>query len=118
MKDAMCWWVREADIDGFRCDYTDGVPESFWSEAITALIRALREHSYIERDIEAVNEMRNYQMINGRYEARPGKHDDILMTRAIGLLVMDDISANGQEKTADKSMAVNPWIVQHMKPNR
>lgn len=87
-------------------------------EAITALIRALREHSYVERDIEAVNEMRNYQMINGRYEARPGKHDDILMTRAIGLLVMDDISANVKEKPADKSMAVNPWIVQHMKPNR
>ena len=37
MKDAMCWWVREADVDGFRCDYTDGVPESFWTEAITAL---------------------------------------------------------------------------------
>ena len=37
MKDAMCWWVREADVDGFRCDYTDGVPASFWSEAITAL---------------------------------------------------------------------------------
>ena len=37
MKDAMCWWVREAGIDGFRCDYTDGVSESFWKESITAL---------------------------------------------------------------------------------
>ena len=37
MKDAMCWWVREVDVDGFRCDYTDGVPTDFWSEAITAL---------------------------------------------------------------------------------
>ena len=37
MKDAMCWWVREADVDGFRCDYTDGVPASFWTEAVKAL---------------------------------------------------------------------------------
>lgn len=37
MKEAMCWWVQEADIDGFRCDYTDGVPTDFWTDAITAL---------------------------------------------------------------------------------
>ena len=37
MKEAMCWWVREADVDGFRCDYTDGVPADFWTDAIKAL---------------------------------------------------------------------------------
>ncbi len=41
MIDAMTYWVREADIDGFRCDYTDGVPVDFWTEAITA-IRAVK----------------------------------------------------------------------------
>lgn len=59
-------------------------------EAVTALIQAVREGSYVERDIDAVNEMRDYQEHNGRYAARAGKHDDILMTRAIGLLVMHD----------------------------
>ena len=59
-------------------------------EAITELVRAVRDGEYVERDIDAVNEMRDYQERNGTYAASPGKHDDILMTRAIGLLVMQD----------------------------
>lgn len=37
MKDAMLYWVREADVDGFRCDYTDGVPGDFWKDCFAAL---------------------------------------------------------------------------------
>lgn len=33
MIDAMSFWVREADIDGFRCDAATYVPVSFWREA-------------------------------------------------------------------------------------
>lgn len=40
MIDAMLYWVDTAGIDGFRCDYTDGVPHDFWSEAITRLRKA------------------------------------------------------------------------------
>jgi glycosidase len=34
---AMKYWIFEANVDGFRCDYADGVPFDFWSEAITEL---------------------------------------------------------------------------------
>ena len=37
MKDAMTYWVNTYDIDGFRCDYVDGVPHDFWSSVITDL---------------------------------------------------------------------------------
>jgi glycosidase len=37
MIDAMSYWVYNANIDGFRCDYADLVPQSFWSDAITKL---------------------------------------------------------------------------------
>ena len=37
MTEAMVYWVQEADIDGFRCDYAAGVPLDFWKEAITTL---------------------------------------------------------------------------------
>ena len=37
MIDAMRYWVLEANVDGFRCDYADGVPFTFWTEAITNL---------------------------------------------------------------------------------
>ncbi len=33
MIDAMRFWIEEADIDGFRCDYAGGVPRDFWEEA-------------------------------------------------------------------------------------
>ena len=83
-------------------------------EAITALIEAVREGSYIERDIDAVNEMRDYQYVNGHYAARPGKHDDILMTRAIGLLVMNDVYINGgnEEQHPDPSLAIDRWMAE------
>ena len=58
--------------------------------AIAELIADVRLRGYIERDIDAVNEMRCYEEHNGRYGAPKGKHDDILMTRAIGLYLIKD----------------------------
>lgn len=53
---------------------------------ISAMVKAVREGLYIERDSEALNELTQYERRpNGSYGARPGCHDDILMTRAIGL---------------------------------
>lgn len=40
MTDAMIFWIKELGIDGYRCDYAEGVPIDYWSEAITAM-RAL-----------------------------------------------------------------------------
>ena len=37
MKEAMTYWVREADIDGFRCDVAGMVPVDFWESAREAL---------------------------------------------------------------------------------
>ncbi len=37
MLDAMKYWVKEADIDGYRCDYAGGVPTDFWENARTSL---------------------------------------------------------------------------------
>jgi len=33
MIDAMNFWVKETDIDGFRCDVAWGVPQDFWDQA-------------------------------------------------------------------------------------
>jgi glycosidase len=37
MIDAMTWWVRETDVDGFRCDFASNVPTDFWVAARAAL---------------------------------------------------------------------------------
>lgn len=41
MIDAMKYWVKEANVDGFRCDVAWGVPVDFWRQAIVEL-RALK----------------------------------------------------------------------------
>ncbi len=37
MLEAMSYWVREADIDGFRCDVAGYVPGDFWDAARSVL---------------------------------------------------------------------------------
>lgn len=37
MTDAMLYWITEAGVDGFRCDYTDGVPADYWKDCFAAL---------------------------------------------------------------------------------
>lgn len=53
---------------------------------ITSLVQIVREGMYIERDKECLDELLTYEKRpNGSYGALPGYHDDLLMTRAIGL---------------------------------
>lgn len=37
MIDAMKYWILTANIDGYRCDYADGVPFDFWEQALDTL---------------------------------------------------------------------------------
>lgn len=53
---------------------------------ISNLIKVVREGMYIERDQRCLNEMLVYEKKqNGSFGAVQGEHDDLLMTRAIGL---------------------------------
>ena len=53
---------------------------------ISNLVRVVREGLYIERDEDCIDEYLTYERRpNGSYGAVTGKHDDMLMTRAIGL---------------------------------
>jgi glycosidase len=46
MIDAMKYWALEANIDGFRCDYADGIPYDFWQSAIDS-IRSIPDREFI-----------------------------------------------------------------------
>ncbi len=53
---------------------------------ISSLVKVIREHLYTERDRRCLDEYLVYERKpNGAYGAIVGKHDDMLMTRAIGL---------------------------------
>lgn len=75
-------------------DIREGVPAKYGFHTntstkpmiIATLIKIVREQAYIERDKECLHELRFYERRqNGSYGAVIGKHDDKLMTRAIGL---------------------------------
>lgn len=55
---------------------------------ISTLIKVIREQLYIERDTRCLNEYLTYEKKpNGAFGATIGNHDDLLMTRAIGMHV-------------------------------
>ena len=81
--------------------------------AIYNLLAYARDGSYLEHDIKAVNEMATYEISpNGKkYEAQRGKHDDILMTRAIALWLIEEMRIK-----AGRARAINPDYF--IKPSR
>lgn len=46
MIEAMKYWILTANCDGFRCDYADGPPDDFWSQAIDSL-RNITSHKLL-----------------------------------------------------------------------
>lgn len=75
-------------------DIRDGVPRKYGFHTnvstkpmiISTLVKVVRENLYTERDLRCLDEYLFYEKKpNGSYGAISGKHDDLLMTRAIGL---------------------------------
>ncbi|MBE5826055.1 MAG: alpha-amylase [Butyrivibrio sp.] len=53
MIECMKYWIREYDIDGFRCDYAPGVPVDFWEEARKELDK-VKDVYMLEEDLGAI----------------------------------------------------------------
>jgi hypothetical protein len=52
---------------------------------ISTLVKVIREGLYVERDLRCLDEYLTYEKVGSAFGAIAGKHDDLLMTRAIGL---------------------------------
>jgi glycosidase len=50
MIKAMSYWVKEFDVDGYRCDYAGGVPLDFWENVRTKLDRIKPVYMLAEDD--------------------------------------------------------------------
>ncbi len=77
-------------------DIKEGAPRKWGFHTNTAtkpliidhLVSCVRDAAWIERDINAIDELGYYEKKdNGSFGAIAGQHDDILMTRAIGLYI-------------------------------
>lgn len=76
-----------ADMPGVRVGFhTNRATKSM---IITNLIAMVRDGAYVERDTAMINELSVFEYKgNGSTGAKDGCHDDLLMTRAIGLHVV------------------------------
>jgi glycosidase len=46
MINAMKYWILAANVDGYRCDAADRIPEDFWAEALDSL-RSIPNHKLV-----------------------------------------------------------------------
>lgn len=86
MIDAMVYWVKEADIDGFRCDYVSSpeIPASFWSEAIPAIKAAApNKRIWMLGEADFVDKKALYQE-DFDYDYAWGFHDNVAQKVASG----------------------------------
>lgn len=78
------------------------------SMVINNQIQIIRDNGYIEREEEVLDEHDTYEKKkNGAYGAIEGKHDDLLMSRAIGLYISGSM---------DPPKVVNKAVIRHKKP--
>lgn len=84
---------------------------------ISTLIKCIREHLYTERDKRCLDEYLVYERKqNGSYGAIVGKHDDLLMTRAIGLHIcfyemdMPRLVLRGQSRVSKRKGPVSEAV--------
>lgn len=76
--------------EGFPVKYGFHTNTATKTDLVTKFNRRLRENSYIERDSRALDQADYYEIKpDGSYGAVDGQHDDIYMSRAIGLLVSE-----------------------------
>lgn len=50
MLETMKWWIKETDLDGFRCDVANMVPVDFWNEARVELDKVKKIFLMAESD--------------------------------------------------------------------
>lgn len=84
---------------------------------VSTLVKAIRDHLYTERDSRCLDEYVTYERKpNGSYGAIIGHHDDLLMTRAIGLHIcfyemdMPRIITKRKGKTAKRKGPVSEAV--------
>lgn len=80
---------QQAVVDGAETRYGFHTNTKTKPEIISLLVEIVRDHLYIERDKQCLYEYLIYELSDGKYQATPGNghHDDLLMTRAIGLWI-------------------------------
>jgi glycosidase len=61
----MEWWVRDFDVDGFRCDVADGVPLDFWVTARERLEKLRPDVGMLAEGTKKENQIKAFDLCYG-----------------------------------------------------
>ncbi|MGC8865572.1 MAG: alpha-amylase family glycosyl hydrolase [Bacteroidales bacterium] len=114
MTEAMLWWVKNTDIDGFRCDVAGMVPVDFWDHTRKVLdavkpVFMLAEADDIPLMYNAFDMAYNWKLMNLMHKVAQGKAGarqiDSLITRYLknypeGSLMMNFTSNHDENSWA------------------
>lgn len=102
--------VRDSVNYGFERRLGFHTNQSTKSMIIASLISAVRDDRYFEPSADAVRELAVYeQKENGGYGAKRGHHDDIVMTRAMGLYVAGTLGEKEEEPLRVDDLSWRRW---------
>lgn len=88
--------------EGMPIKYGFNTNRSTKPMVINNFIAILREHGYVERDEETLNEARTFETKkDGKTGAKQGKHDDRIMATMIGLYICYDLPTPAVVKVSD-----------------
>ena len=114
MVEALVYWVREADIDGYRCDVAGLVPTDFWEEARHALDQVKPVFMLAEWDELYPSGGLTWENFNGDTQLLERAFD---MTFGLRLHYLLDHIAEGKAQLADidtylaaERAKYPPWI--------
>jgi alpha-amylase len=94
----MRFWIKESDIDGFRCDVAEGPPVDFWKECITSLRKVknvfmLAEGEKPELHLAGFDETYTWSVMRAMKDLYSAKislgHFDSLLTHNIEIFPKD-----------------------------
>ncbi len=86
-------YYRRSEGDGGRSRLGFHTNRQTKPLVVNTLVAAVRDGGYVERDSGAVDELQTYERKpNGAFGAKDGYHDDILMTRSIGIFLAREMS--------------------------
>jgi CubicO group peptidase (beta-lactamase class C family)/glycosidase len=78
----MEYWVREFDVDGFRCDVADGIPLDFWETARDRLERVKPDVGMLAEGTKKENQLKAFDISYG-WGGAFKKWDDAAAVRAL-----------------------------------
>ena len=85
-RDKADFYTRKAHAEGYPARYGFHTNVATKTDLVNQMNKRFREQGYIERDGRALDEADCYEVKpDGSYGAVDGEHDDIYMSRAIGL---------------------------------